>query len=175
MNTIDLIVILPLALAVISGYRKGFIIEIASLVAFVLAIIACLKFTHKLMEFIKPWTGDSKWLPFISYLIIFIIVYIIVLWIGKLLEKVIKIIQLGFFNRILGVIFSLLRMCFIISLIFWLANQVHLIPKSAKTQSYAYQALNHFASDSITFISNHLPYVKGEVSQIENYFDGIAK
>jgi len=175
MNTLDIILILPLALAIISGYRKGLIIEIASLVAFILGIIACLKLTHRVILFIHPWTGDSKWVPFICYLVVFLIVYILVLWIGKLLEKVVKIVQLGLINRLLGVLFSLLKMCFFISLVLWLINQAHLIPEDVKEHSVMYKALNHFASDSITFMSNQLPYVKGEISQIEKFFDGLGK
>src|SRR5665213_1610998 len=135
MNIIDIILILPLALAVINGFRKGFIIEIASLVAFILAIIACLKLTHIFIEWVTPYTGSSKWLPFICYILVFVAVYLLVLWIGKLIETAIKIVQLGALNRLMGVVFSLLKMCFFISLLFWLADMVHLIPKTTESQS----------------------------------------
>jgi membrane protein required for colicin V production len=171
MNTIDIICLLPLAFAVINGFRKGLVIEIATLVAFIAAIIACLKLTHWVMEFLHPIAGDTKWLPFISYLITFILAYILILWLGKIIEKAIEIAQLGLINRIAGMIFSTLKMCFFISLVFWLADLVHLIPKDAKDHSFVYQALHHFASDIITFLSNHIPVVKGELSQIEQYFD----
>jgi membrane protein required for colicin V production len=175
MGTIDLILILPLALAIINGFRKGFIIEIASLIAFILAIIACLKLTHKLMELIQPYTGNSKWLPFVSYLLVFVLVYLLVLWIGKLLERVIKIIQLGAINRLLGIAFSLLKMCFFISLFFWLADMVHLIPKQSENQSFVYKALNNLAPGFFSWVSYHLPWVKGEVGQIETFFGNLAK
>jgi len=175
MNTIDLILLLPLALAIINGYRKGFIIEVASLVAFILAIIACLKLTHRVITYVQPWTGESKWLPFFCYLIVFLVVYLLVYWAGKLLEKVVKIVQLGLINRLLGILFSLLKMCFFISLVLWLANQVHLIPDDVKIHSVIYKALNHFASDTLTFMSNHLPYVKGEIADIEKFFDKIGR
>jgi membrane protein required for colicin V production len=175
MTTIDIILILPLALAIISGYRKGLIIEIAALVAFIIGIIACLKLTHKVILFVHPWTGDSKWVPLICYLVVFLAVYLLVMWIGKLLEKVVKIVQLGLINRLLGVLFSLLKMCFFISLVLWLINQVHLIPDDVKDHSVVYKALNHFASDTLTFLSNYLPYVKGEISEIEQFFDKLGK
>jgi len=175
MNTIDLILLLPLALAIIAGFRKGFIIEIASLLAFIIAIIACLKLTHKLMEIVEPYTGHSKWLPFICYLLVFVLVYILVLWVGKILEKGIKIVQLGAINRIMGVLFSLLKMCLLISLFFWLADMVHLIPKSAENQSYTYKALHGFASGFIAWLSDYIPWVKGEVSQVETFFANLGR
>jgi len=175
MNTIDLVLILPLALAIIAGFRKGFIIEIASLLAFIIAIIACLKLTHRLMELVEPYTGHSKWLPFICYLLVFVLVYILVLWVGKLLEKVVRIIQLGALNRALGILFSLLKMCLLISLFFWLADLVHLIPKSTENQSYIYKALHSFASTFIGWISDYIPWVKGEINQIETFFANLAK
>ena len=175
MNTIDLILILPLALAIISGFRKGFIIEIASFLAFVIAIIACLKLTHKLMELIVPYTGNSKWLPFVSYLVVFVLVYLLVLWIGKLLEKVVKIIQLGTINRLFGILFSLLKMCFFISLFFWLADMVHLIPKQSESQSVVYKAIHNFAPSFFAWVSDALPWVKGEIAEIEKFFGNLAK
>ena len=175
MNTIDLVLLLPLALAIIAGFRKGFIIEIASLLAFILAIIACLKLTHKLIELVEPYTGHSKWLPFITYLVVFVLVYILVLWIGKILEKVVKIIQLGAINRMLGVLFSLLKTCILISLFFWLADMVHLIPKSTESESYTYKALHSFASVFFAWLSDYIPWVKGEINQIETYFSNLGK
>ena len=175
MNTIDLIVILPLALAIISGFRKGFIIEIASLLAFIIAIIACLKLTHKLMELIVQYTGNSKWLPFVSYILVFVLVYLLVMWLGKLLEKAIKIIQLGTVNRLLGIVFSLLKMCFLISLCFWLIDLVHLVPKASEEQSVVYRAIHGFAPTFFKWASDMLPWVKGEVAQIENFFGNLAK
>lgn len=175
MNTIDLVLILPLALAVIAGFRKGFIIEVASLIAFIIAIIACLKLTHKLMELVQPYTGHSKWLPFICYILVFVLVYILILWVGKLLEKVVKIIQLGALNMIMGILFSLLKVCLLISLFFWLADMVHLIPKQTENQSYTYNALHNFASRFIGWISDYLPWVKGEINQIETFFANLGK
>src|SRR5438874_204131 len=109
MNILDIVCLLPLTLAVIAGYRKGFIIEIVSFLAFVIAIIACLKLTHKVLELIQPSFGSGKWIPFIAYLITFVLTYLLVIWIGKLLEKVVRIIQLGTLNRALGIVFSLLK------------------------------------------------------------------
>ena len=175
MNIIDIILILPLALSVVNGFRKGFIIEVASLVAFLLAIMACLELTHRFIEWVTPYTGSTKWVPFICYILVFVGVYLLVLWIGKLLETVVKIVQLGALNRLAGVVFGLLKMCFFISLVFWLADQVHLIPKSAESQSFTYKTLNHFASNAITWTSDRLPWVKGEMQQIEQYFGGKGK
>ena len=175
MNTIDLILILPLGFAIIAGFRKGFIIEVASLIAFILAIIACLKLTHKLMEQLEPYTGHSKWLPFISYLLVFVLVYILVLWIGKMLESVIKIIQLGAVNRLLGMFFSLLKMCLLISLFFWLADMVHLIPKPTENQSYTYNVLHNFGSVCLAWLSDYIPWVKGEIGQIEKFFGNLGR
>src|SRR6185437_1151312 len=175
MNTIDLILIVPLAFAIIAGFRKGFIIEVASLIAFVLAMIACLKLTHKLMELIGPYTGQSKWLPFISYLLVFVLVYILVLWIGKIIESIVKIIQLGTVNRLLGMVFSLLKMCLLISLFFWIEDMVHLIPKSTESQSYTYGVLHNFGSVFLAWFSDYIPWVKGEVGQIEKFFGNLGR
>jgi membrane protein required for colicin V production len=173
MNIIDLICILPLGFAVFNGFRKGLVIELATLAAFLIAILACLSLTHSLLILVKPYTGDSKWVPFVCYLFIFVAAYVLVLWIGKLIEKVVQIVQLGLVNRLLGMLFSLVKVCFFISLVFWMADLVHLIPSDAKEHSYTWQALHSFAADTIRYISNHIPFVKGEIEQIEKYFDHV--
>lgn len=175
MNIIDVILILPLALAVINGFRKGFIIEIASLVAFVLAILACLKLTHIFIAWVTPYTGSTRWVPFICYILMFVAVYLLVLWIGKMLETVVKIVQLGMLNRLAGVVFSLLKMCFFISLIFWLADMTRIIPKETENGSFTYKTLYHFAPKVISWLSDRTPWIRGEIEQIEHFFGGDKK
>ena len=72
-------------------------------------------------------------------------------------------------------IFSLLKMCLLISLFFWLADLIYLIPKDAEQQSYLYKVLHNFAPDFIAWISDRLPWVKGEINQVEIFFKSISK
>jgi hypothetical protein len=64
-------------------------------------------------------------------------------------------------------------MCFFISLVLWLADQVHLISDNTRQHSICYGALRNFAPATVTFISNHLPFLKGELAQVEHFFDSL--
>ena len=46
MNFIDIIILIPLAIGALGGFRKGFILEIVSLLALILAVIGGFQFLH---------------------------------------------------------------------------------------------------------------------------------
>ena len=79
MNYVDIILIIPLLWGLYKGFSKGLIIEAATLIAFGLAVWGAIKF-H---DFLSVWMKDSlgwasKYLPLISFAVIFIGVLLIV-------------------------------------------------------------------------------------------------
>ena len=110
MNYLDFIILAIVALLVINGVRKGFIISLASLIALALGIYLAVNFSNYLdgvlMEHINP---SRKWLPILSFTITFLAVVIIVMIIAKALEKVVDLVGMGILNSIAGGFFGLLR------------------------------------------------------------------
>ena len=175
MNVIDLVLLLPIALSGINGYRKGIIIQIVSFLALIVAIIICMKFTLAFTEWLKHTLPGIKYVAFFGYLILFMISYLIIILGGKLLEKAIDIAQLGLFNRISGMLLSMVMSCFFLSLLFWLADRVHLLPEKVRDTSFIYKQIKDFAPWVISFVSAHIPFMKDLLGRVEAFFDGAGK
>ena len=76
---IDIVFAILLIMACIKGFQKGLIIAVFSIVAFIIGLAAALK----LSTAVASWLGNSvsvntKWLPFISFALVFFIVILLV-------------------------------------------------------------------------------------------------
>jgi membrane protein required for colicin V production len=175
MNALDLILLFPIAMAAIRGYRKGIIVEVFSIIALIVAIIACLKITYEVTSLLEPWLGGSAWLPFAGYLVTFAGAFLAVMWLGKLFEKAVDMAQFGIVNKSLGAFFSILKTCFMISLLFWLTNRVQLIPQETQNGSLIYTSIKNLAPKLVNAATAFLPSLKKIMPQIEEFFHHVKE
>jgi len=106
MNYFDIIIIIPLLWGAFKGFKKGLIIEIASLIALFLGIWGGVKFSSVSGKYLSEMFDISeKIMPLISFAITFIVIVIAVYALAKLLQKFIKMIALGTMNKIAGACF----------------------------------------------------------------------
>jgi membrane protein required for colicin V production len=118
MNYLDLIIIIILFISGVKGYRKGFIHQLVFLVALILGIFIAIKFTKLISPFMHSHFFESENASKIaSFLVLFILVIICIHWLGKFLEKTFDEVELGHLNKILGIVFSVSKMIFVISII----------------------------------------------------------
>lgn len=150
MNTIDLIFAILFLWAAYRGYSKGFIVQLATLAALLLGIIGAVMFsdlTSKLI--IKKFDVSGQYLPIISFAVTFIVIVIVVHLLSKMLNKLVDAVALGLVNRLLGVVFSALKIGFIVSVLLVIINKVdhkyNFIPDDTKEKSLLYKPLSNFA------------------------------
>lgn len=150
MNYIDIIIAIPLLWGLYKGFTKGIILEAAALIALGLAIWGAVKF-H---DFVTVWMRESlhwtyKYVPIVSFALIFIGVLIFVFTIAKLLERIVKAVSLGFLNKLAGGVFGILKFGLILSVIIFLLNAVErnysFIPPDVKNKSLLYKPVGEIA------------------------------
>lgn len=159
MNYIDIILIIPLLWGLYKGITKGLIIEAASLIALGLAVWGGIKFTDFLTVYIRAeFDWNTKYLPVISFAIIFLGILITVYAIAKLLERVVKAASLGFLNKLAGGVFGVLKFGLILSILIFVINavekSVQVIPKETKEQSLLYAPVGRIAPVVIPGLKN---------------------
>jgi membrane protein required for colicin V production len=116
MNYLDIIIAILLLISTITGFKKGFIHQLASLAALFLGIFLAAKFSKLITPFLQQhFTSSLNVTKVLAFVIIFIVVIILVHILGKILEKTFDEIELGPLNKIVGAIFSLVKMLLIIS------------------------------------------------------------
>lgn len=117
MNIIDIILLLCFVPAIINGIRKGFIAQVIALLSLIIGAWLSYKFATIVGAWMGRWIETSQQLlNIIAYVVIFILVALALFAVGKLLEKTIKIVMLGWLNRLLGVVFALVKCALIVGI-----------------------------------------------------------
>jgi len=150
MNWIDLIIIVLLILSIIRGFTDGFVKEVASLLALVLGIWGAIKFSTFTAAKLYDWFDmTGQYVGIISFLVTFMIIVVIIHFVGVLADKMIDAIALGFLNRILGMVFGLLKSVLILSVFFTILNVIDVrhpfLPKAKIEGSRFYMPISDIA------------------------------
>ncbi len=157
MNYFDLIILVPLLWSAYKGFSKGFIHTIASLAALLLGIFGAIKFSDVTSQYlILNFNFNPNYLPIISFAITFVLIVVAVHFAAGLIDKLIKAIALGFINRILGAVFGIAKIAFIISIIIVIANgldkNLKFISPKLKENSILYKPLSDFAPSIFPYL-----------------------
>ena len=150
MNVIDLIFIIILLWSAYKGFRKGFILQLSTLAALLLGIFGAIKFSDFTATLlIDNFEISNQYIHIIAFALTFIAIVIGVHLIAKLIEKLVQAIALGFINRLLGIVFGVAKVAFIISIILVLVNKANdkynFMPEENTENSLLYQPLSDFA------------------------------
>lgn len=153
MNILDIILLVCFIPAIISGLRKGFIAQVVAIISIVLGVWLSVKSATLVGSWISQWIEASPQLiNIISFAIIFIAVAVLLFTIGKLIEATIKIIMLGWLNKLLGVLFSMLKCILIIGFLIIVFEAINdafgLVPESYLSDSLLYAPFRDIA-DSV--------------------------
>lgn len=157
MNYIDLVLAILLLIAAIQGFRKGFIIELASLVALILGIWGGIKFSDYTAAMITKHLGyHSEYLGLIAFVVTFIVIVLLIHLMAKMLDTIVKAVFLGFLNRLAGIVFGLLKMAVILSIVLLLFDEVdenvHILPARQKAESKVYGPMKQVVPTLFPFI-----------------------
>lgn len=157
MNYIDIFFGIILIIAAIQGFRKGFVVELASLAALVLGIWGGIKFSDWTADLITEYTGfKSGNLNIIAFLVTFVVIVILIHVIGKIVDNAIKVVALGFLNRLAGIIFGVLKTAVILSIFLFLFDTVdeniHILPSQQKSNSKIYEPMKKLVPTLFPFI-----------------------
>ena len=125
MNYLDLLISIPLVWGAFNGFRKGLVIEVASLVALVAGIYGALEFS----SYVSGWLNEQfDWsenvIKMTSFTLTFITIVILVHLVARLIQKLVKLVALGTINRIFGAIFGTVKFLFIVSAILYVINNI---------------------------------------------------
>ena len=173
---IDIIFLVMLISGFLMGFRRGAIHSFFSFVALFFGIMIALKFSHQLSFYLNEWLSIStKFLPLISFIVIFIGVILVVRILSAVLEKIVNSIYLGLFNKAVGGMLWCIILTLIFSTLLWFLNQVDLITLEMKSDSQTYPVLESLAPITIDFFSRLIPYFQGLFDSLEQLFERLSE
>jgi membrane protein required for colicin V production len=157
MNYIDIVLGLLLLFSAISGFRKGLIVELASLAALILGIWGAIEFSYITSDFlVENFNFQTKHLNIISFIITFVVIVILVHIVGSVVNKLVETVMLGFINKLAGLAFGILRAALILSIILVIFDKidddVQILSRDAKEESRLYEPIRNFAPSIFPFI-----------------------
>ena len=102
---IDIIFFILILLAVYKGYRQGFIVSLFSIIALMVGLAAAMKLSAVTAGYLEGSINVSaRWLPILSFVLVFLLAVFIVRLGAKAIEKTIELAMLGWINRLAGII-----------------------------------------------------------------------
>ena len=109
MNIIDYLILIPLVYLTVKGVLRGFIREVSSLAGIILGIWLGNVYQPDVSKLLYHYLPDSKFIPLISLALIFIVILILCNLAGWGLRLLFKKTLLGWFDRLLGGVFAVLK------------------------------------------------------------------
>ncbi len=170
MNFLDLIILIPMAFGAFKGFQKGLLMELVTLAAFILATVLAFKLMEQAMVVLSPYIGKNEnILPLLSFVVVFVLVMILVLFVGKAAKAMIDIVLLGSFDNLAGAIVGALKWAFGFSTLLWLMQSASLsFPEKTVNESMVFPYFVAYGPMLIEWVSMLIPYAKELVASIKN-------
>jgi len=162
LSKIDIAITLLLVLGAYFGYKRGFLAELFFFTALVLGVLIGFKFTGWGVSYLHSrFNADTDFLPYLSFFIIFIVVVLLVIFIGNRIKHLMDETFLGKVDSLAGAVLGVMKYAFCASVIFWLAMKVnYTFPESWTQGSWLYPKTLGFAKSVSEFFGNFLPFFK---------------
>src|SRR5205823_2443219 len=138
---IDIAFAIILVLAIFKGLSKGFIIGIFSLVAFVIGLAAALKLSAVVAGWLEnKVTGFTRWLPLLSFILVFIAVILLVNLLARMIKKTFQLAMLGWLDKLGGMVLYIVIYTIVFSIFLFFAERLNLISQEtiAGSATYSY-------------------------------------
>lgn len=174
MSIIDIIIIVPFAVGAISGFRKGFIVEVATLLALILAVIGGFHFLHWGIALLQDqFNLSGNFVPLLSFILIFIGIVLIVNLVGKVLKKLVDMVFLGALDKIAGALLGGLKFVFFLSLLIWAFTVFGIeLPEPSREESLLYPYIVAIAPSTVEMFGFIIPATSNlldKISELINF------
>lgn len=158
-------------IAIFKGYRKGLVLAIFSVIAFIVGLAAALKLSTFVAGKLKENISISnQWLPFISFALVFFAVVLLVNLGAKLIQKSFDMVLMGWINRLGGAILYCIIYLMVFSIFLFYLEKIQLIKPQTIVTSNTYPFIAPFAPKIIDGFGIIIPFFKDMFANLENFF-----
>jgi membrane protein required for colicin V production len=162
-KALDILWLLLLVWGAYSGFKRGFVAEVFSLGAFLIATISSVKLMEFLTRLLQKWNinlGSAT--PYVIFVLAFIAIVIIVTLIGRLFSHLIHMTLLGGVDKLIGAVLGVFKWGFFIGIFLWLANVLQLhVPHSYLADTYFLPIVQSIAPRFLDWLSTYFSSLQG--------------
>lgn len=168
MNFVDIILLVPLLWGAWKGFKKGLIIELFTLLALLVGIYAAINFSDFTADKINgSFAMEDKYLPVIAFTLTFLVVGALIFFAGKMIEKMVQIINLSTVNKLLGLFLGMVKMIYTLSVLIILIETYDergdFIPADIKNESFMYTPVKNIALYTIPAVEESRIWLKNNM------------
>lgn len=172
---IDIVFIVLLIMAVIKGWQRGLIIAVFSVIGLIVGMVAAMKLSTLVAEWLKDSTSISaKWLPVISFAVVFIGAVLLIRLGANLLEATLEVALLGWANKLGGILLYIIIYTMAYSVLLFYAAQLKLVSAETVQRSVTYAYIQPLGPWVIDGIGKLIPAFKDMFTELETFFERIA-
>ncbi|MBN8878539.1 MAG: CvpA family protein [Sphingobacteriales bacterium] len=173
---LDVIFAILLVFAVIKGFQRGLIVGVFSFVAVIVGLAAAIKLSAVVAGYLGETVNVSKqWLPFLSFLLVFIVVVLLIRLGANLLQASVEAVMLGWANRLGGILFYVAIYTIVYSIILFYAIQLKLLQPETAENSTVYSVIATWGPGIMDAIGAVIPFFKNMFIELENFFESGAQ
>jgi membrane protein required for colicin V production len=156
MNWVDWVIIALLAGSTFSGFRQGFILEVATLLGSVAAFAVARQEYPDVRHILSPIAGSSQWLTVVSYLLVFLVVWGAIIFLARRLRRLAHLFGFGLVDRLGGAAIGFLQGLLVVELLLYLGER---IPAAGLRHDVKHAALTPTFLQLIPLLHQWFPHV----------------
>lgn len=173
---IDIVFALLMLLAIYKGYRRGLIVAIFSIIALLVGLAAAVKLSTLVAAYLdNSLNVSARWLPVISFILVFIAAVFIVRLGAAAIEKTIELAMLGWLNRIGGILLYAALYTIILSVLLFYLEKINLLTQEAVLASATHKYLQSLGPRAINAIGVVIPFFKNMFHDLERFFGHVVE
>jgi membrane protein required for colicin V production len=172
---IDVAFFIVMIVAVYKGFTKGFIVGIFSFIALVIGLAAALKLSVIVAYHLQTSSTDTgKWLPVISFALVFIVVVLLVNIGARILKKAVSMVMLGWIDKLAGILLYMCIYTIIFSVILFFAEKTFLIKAETVATSSVHDYVAPWGPKVINNLGRIIPVFKDLFSRLQSFFETLG-
>ncbi len=126
MAALDIVMIALMIYFIVKGFMRGFVMEVASLFGIVISLYVAKWYGDALMSFILSATGWAAEVNHVvSFVVVFLLMLIAVRFGAMLVSRLVKLVLLGWLDKLLGAVFSWLKCVLVMSVLLFSFGKVN--------------------------------------------------
>lgn len=173
---IDIVLAVFLIFAVIKGLRQGLIVALFSIIGFIIGLAAAIKLSTVVAGYIGQAVNISdKWLPVVSFAVVFLVVVLLIRLGAKAIEKTVEMAMLGWVNKLGGVLLFAALYVLIFSVLIFYTDQLGFLTEETKKESVTYSYIQPWGPEVMNTLGKIIPVFKDMFKELEEFFDGVSR
>lgn len=173
---IDIAFLVLLILGFYLGFRNGLIKALFAFISLFVGAAVAVKFTALVTQWLYGnFDITTQYLPFIVFILLFILVVVLVRLIGTAFRKAAETLSLGYVDQIFGATLWCVILTFLLSLFLWFSESAGLLSNEVQKESYTYEYIHLAAPLVLNVLADLIPWFEGMFDIIKRTLDKIAK